>query len=158
MSKKKKNGGHPGLLGDNRKARFLYIVEETLECGLVLKGSEVKSLKSGKFSFTDSYAEVIRGELYLKQLQITPWAFGSVFNEKPMRSRKLLAHRHEIERLERKTREKGFTLIPLKFYLKSGRVKVEIGLCRGKKQYDKRESIKRRDQQRDADRESARYR
>lgn len=147
MAGKKK--GPSNLLGDNRKARFNYTIIESLECGIVLKGTEVKSIKAGKFSFPDSFAEIYKGELFIRNLQITPYDHGSVFNHSPERVRKLLAHRNEIKKLERKVREKGVTLIPLKFYLIKGRVKVEIGLCKGKKQYDKRNSIKERDNKRD---------
>lgn len=149
MSGKKKGKGPSNLLGDNRKARFNYTVVESLECGIVLKGTEVKSIKAGKFSFPDSFAEIRKGELYIKNLHITAYDHGSIFNHSAERVRKLLAHRQEIKKLERKVREKGVTLIPLKFYLVNGRVKVEVGLCKGKKQYDKRQSIKERDNKRD---------
>lgn len=148
--KKKKTPSN--VLGTNRKARFNYFVDDTLECGIVLQGTEVKSLKAAQFSFTDSFVEIIHGELFLNKLNITPYNFGNIHNHTPDRSRKLLAHKKEIEKLEKKVNEKGFTLIPLKFYLKDGRVKVEVGLCRGKKQYDKRETIKKKDQNRDAER------
>ena len=143
----------PGYLAENRKARFNYIIEETLECGIVLQGTEVKSIKAGHISFQDSFVEISRSELYIKNLHITPWDYGNIFNHRADRYRKLLAHKKEIERLERKVNEKGYTLVPLKFYLVNGRVKVEIGLCKGKKAYDKRASIRDRDVKRDMDRE-----
>jgi SsrA-binding protein len=146
----KKKEGH---LAENRKARYNYTIEETLECGIVLQGTEVKSVKSGHISFQDSFVEISRGELYIKNLHITPWDFGNIFNHRADRYRKLLAHRKEISRLERKVNERGYTLIPLKFYLVKGRVKVEIGLCKGKKFYDKRTSIRDRDVKRDMNRE-----
>lgn len=153
MSAKKKKKPPPGLLGDNRRARFLYSVEERLECGIQLAGSEVKSMKSAMFSFTDAYVEVRDTELWLRNFHITPYSHAGVFNHDAERPRRLLAHRKEILKLERRVNEKGLTLIPLKFYLSHGYVKVEVGLCRGKKMHDKRESIKRRDIERDLNRE-----
>lgn len=153
MSAKKKKKPSPGLLGDNRRARFLYSVEERLECGIQLAGSEVKSIKSAMFSFTDAYVEVRDTELWLRNFHITPYSHAGVFNHDAERPRRLLAHRKEILKLERRVNEKGLTLIPLKFYLSHGYVKVEVGLCRGKKMHDKRESIKRRDIERDLNRE-----
>lgn len=151
MGKKKKKTPS-NVLGTNRKAHFNYFVEDTLECGISLQGTEVKSLKESQFSFTDSFVEIINGELFLNKLHITPYNFGNIHNHTPDRSRKLLAHKKEIEKLDKKVNEKGFTLIPLKFYLKNGRVKVEVGVCRGKKLYDKRETIKKKDQNRDTER------
>ena len=153
MSAKKKKKPRPGLLGDNRRARFLYSVEERLECGIQLAGSEVKSIKSAMFSFTDAYVEVRDTELWLRSFHITPYSHAGVFNHDAERPRRLLAHRKEILKLERRVNEKGLTLIPLKFYLSHGYVKVEVGLCRDKKMHDKRESIKRRDIERDLNRE-----
>ena len=151
--KKKKKPSTPGLLGDNRKARFLYSVEDTLECGIELVGTEVKSIKSAHFNFTDAFVEVRDEQLWLRNFHITPYTHGGVFNHDADRPRRLLAHKKEILRLERRVNERGYTLIPLKFYLVRGRVKVEVGLCRGKKMHDKRESIKQRDIQRDMDRD-----
>lgn len=150
MSKKKKEA--PGTLGKNRKAFFNYTVEESLECGIELKGTEVKSLRSSHFSFTDSYCEVNEGQLWLYKLSVQPYDFGNIHNHVTDRPRRLLAHKKEIEKLERRTREKGYTLIPLRFYLKGSIVKVEVGLCKGKKQFDKRETIKDRDVSRELDR------
>lgn len=141
-------------LATNRRARHRFHVDERLECGIALRGTEVKSVKSGQFSFTDSYARISDGgELLLVGLHVTPYAFGNQFNHEPTRVRRLLAHRGEIRRLHRRVRERGLTLIPLRFYLKRGMVKVELGICRGKKTYDKREDIKRRDLARDLDRQ-----
>jgi SsrA-binding protein len=140
------------LLAVNRKARFNYSVEDTLECGIELRGTEVKSLKEGKFSFSDSYGRVENDELWLVGLHITPYRFGNIFNHDPDRPRKLLAHRQEIKRLHRKVAERGLTLVPLSFYLSRGIVKLELGICRGKKVVDKREAIKRRDLKRDTER------
>jgi SsrA-binding protein len=140
-------------LGTNRKALFNYEVVETLECGIELRGTEVKSIRSGKFSFTDSYARIKDGELWLQALHISPYAFGNMNNHEPERERRLLVHKDEIKRLRRRVEERGFTLIPLKFYLKRGLVKVQVGVCRGKKLHDKREAIKRKDQKREEARE-----
>ena len=141
------------MLGDNRKARFLYTIEDSLECGIELRGTEVKSIKAAHFNFTDAFVEAREGELWLRNLSITPYTHGGVFNHESDRPRRLLAHKKEILKLERKVNEKGVTLIPLKFYLSKGYVKVEVGLCRGKKLADKRNTIKDRDLQRDLDRE-----
>ncbi len=140
-------------LATNRRARHLYHVDDRLECGIALRGTEVKSLKSGQFSFVDSYARVVDGELLLVGLHVTPYAFGNQFNHDPTRTRKLLAHRDEIRRLGKRVAERGLTLIPLRFYVTNGLVKVELGICRGKKTFDKREDIKRRDLARDLDRQ-----
>ena len=140
-------------LATNRRARHLYHVDDRLECGIALRGTEVKSLKSGQFSFVDSYARVVEGELLLLGLHVTPYAFGNQFNHDPTRTRKLLAHRDEIRRLGKRVAERGLTLIPLRFYVTNGLVKVELGICRGKKTFDKREDIKRRDLARDLDRQ-----
>ena len=146
------------LLAKNRRALHDYSVEETLECGIMLVGTEVKSIRAGNFSFSDSYARLKNGELFLVGVHITPYNHASLENHDPERERKLLAHAEELSRLERKTREKGFTLVPLDFHLKRGYVKVNLGLCKGKKMHDKRETIKAKDQKRDADREmSGRY-
>lgn len=146
---------NPGskLLADNRKARFNYTVEDAIECGIALHGTEVKSMKSGRFSFSDAYARVKDEELWLVGFHISPYPFGNLYNHDPDRERKLLVHKREIKRLKRKTDERGYTLVPLKFYLKRGIVKMELGVCLGKKSYDKREAIKQRDQMRDAQRE-----
>lgn len=141
------------VLADNRKARHEYSVEDTLECGIVLVGTEVKSMKSAQFSFNDAWVEVDQGELYVRNLHINPYKQAAQDNHDPDRRKKLLAHKEEIKKLIRKTEEKGFTLIPLKFLSKDGLIKVEVGLCKGKKQYDKRETIKAKDLKRDMDRE-----
>jgi SsrA-binding protein len=151
MSKKKKKTPS-NVLGENRKARFNYEILENLECGIALKGTEVKSIKAGKFSFPDAFVEVRNHELFIRNLSVTPYDFGNIHNHAPDRVRKLLAHRQEIKKLERKVQEKGCTLIPLKFYLKNGRVKIDLGVCRGKKLYDKRATIKEKDLKRDAER------
>jgi SsrA-binding protein len=140
------------LLASNRRARFNYSVEETLECGIELQGTEVKSFKEGTFSFSDSYGKIENGELWLIGLHVTPYRFGNINNHDPDRKRKLLVHRQEIKRLTRKVVERGLTLVPLSFYLKHGIIKLELGVCRGKKAADKREVIKKRDLKREMDR------
>ncbi len=141
------------ILSVNRKARFNYIVEETLECGIELKGTEVKSLRNGKFSFSDSYAIVNNLELWLIQLHISPYDHGNIHNHDPERRRKLLAHKQEIKKLSRKIDLKGFALVPLKIYLKNSKIKVEIGICRGKNVQDKRNTIRDREDKRNVARE-----
>lgn len=141
------------LLAKNRKARFNYTIEESLECGIVLEGTEVKSFRSGNISFPDAFAEIRDGEVWLMGLHVTPYVYSSIFNHDPDRPKKLLLHREEIKRLVRKVDEKGFTLIPLEFYLKNGIIKVELGICRGKKVFDKRADIRDRDVKRDLQRE-----
>lgn len=141
------------IIAQNKKARFNYSIEESIECGIELKGTEVKSCKNGAISFPDSFAEIINNEVWLKNFHITEYSYSSVFNHDPDRKKKLLLHAQEIKRLKRKVEEKGITLIPLDFYLKNGRLKVNLGLCRGKKQYDKRADIKDRDVKRDLQRD-----
>lgn len=136
----------------NRKARYDYHIEETYETGIALLGSEVKSIRQGRANLRDSFAAFERGELFLRNCHISPYAQASRFNPDPLRPRKLLMHRGELQRLVGKVEEKGLTLIPLSLYLKGRHVKVELALARGKKQYDRREDIKRRE----ADREVAR--
>lgn len=136
------------LVAKNRKALFDYEVLDTVEVGLVLKGTEVKSLRDGKLQFRDAYASVHDGEMWLHHAHIAEYTHGNVFNHDPSRSRKLLAHRHEIDRLEAKVNEKGVTLIPLEVYFRRGKAKVKLGLCRGKAKQDKRQSIKERDERR----------
>ena len=141
------------LIAENRKAKFDYFIEESYECGLELEGTEVKSVKNGNISFPDSFAEIINNEVWRKNFHISEYTFSSVFNHNPDRPKKLLLHKEEIKKLTRKVEEKGYTLIPISFYLKNGRVKVSLGVCKGKKQFDKRASIKERDVQRDIQRE-----
>jgi SsrA-binding protein len=136
------------LIAQNRKARHEYTILETFEAGMALTGSEVKSLRDGKASLADAYAEVRRGEVILRNLHISPYEQASVFNHEPTRSRRLLLHRKEIRRLVGKTAEKGLTLIPLRLYFKKGWAKCELALARGKKMHDKRASKAERDVQR----------
>lgn len=140
------------LIATNRRARFEYEILDTFEAGIVLRGPEVKSLREGKANLSDAYAVVRRGEVYLISAHISPYTQAARENSAPRRDRKLLLHRAEIARVETRVRERGFTLVPLQLYWKGGRAKVQIGLARGKRVYDKRESIRRRE----ADRELAR--
>lgn len=140
-------------IAENRKAHFDYFIEDTYECGIELQGTEVKSVKNGKISFPDGFAEIVNGEVFLKNVHISEYSFSSIFNHNPDRAKKLLLHKDEIKKLERKVTEKGYTLVPLNFYLKNGRVKVSLGVCKGKKQFDKRATIKQRDVNRDIQRE-----
>ena len=141
------------VIAQNRKANFEYFIEEKYECGIVLEGTEVKSVRGENISFNDSFAEITNGELWLRNFHISEYSYGSVFNHNPSRVKKLLVHKEELKKLRRKVEEKGYTLIPLEVYLKSGIVKIKLGVCRGKKQFDKRESIKERDLNRELHRE-----
>jgi SsrA-binding protein len=141
------------IIATNRRARHDYAVDDSYECGIELLGTEVKSFRDGKISFPDAWAEVIKGEVWLRSLRIAENPFSSIFNHDPDRKKRLLLHRDEIKRIARKVDEKGYTLIPLSFYFKKGRVKVELGLCKGKKTYDKRADIRERDINREVSRE-----
>ncbi|MFY9139378.1 MAG: SsrA-binding protein SmpB [Thermacetogeniaceae bacterium] len=137
------------VVADNRKARHDYFIDEKYEAGIALVGTEVKSIRAGKVSLRDSYAEVVNGEAYLQNMHISPYDKGSRFNHDPKRPRKLLLHKREIKKLLGQTTQKGYTLIPLRLYFKRGKVKVELALARGKKLYDKRQDIAKRDAQRE---------
>ena len=143
----------------NRRARFDYFIEDTYEAGIVLKGTEIKSIRGGKanikdsyaiISIKDSYAIIRNGEVYLVNMFIDHYKEGNIFNHEETRSRKLLLHKSEIKKLDNKLKLEGYTLIPLKLYFVRGKAKIELGLCKGKKNYDKRESIKERDLKREA--------
>lgn len=140
------------VVTENRKARHDYHIEETYEAGMVLTGTEVKSLRAGRANLRDSFAEIRNGEIYLQGSHISPYQHGNRFNHDPYRARKLLMHRHEINRLIGRVREKGYTLVPLKLYFRKGYAKVELALARGKRFYDKREAIAERDARRRIDR------
>ena len=137
----------------NRRALHDYFVEQTIECGIVLTGTEVKSLRQGKAQLADSYAMVDRGEVYLLHLHISPYAQGNRANHEPMRQRKLLLHKKEIDRLWAKSRTKGYALVPLRLYFKRGKAKVALGVCKGKQVHDKRHTIAERDADREVRRE-----
>lgn len=128
----------------NKKARHDFFIEETYETGIALSGTEVKSVRAGKVNLRDSYAQVKDGELFLHNVHISPYEQGNIFNKDPLRSRKLLMHKVEIQKLMGLTTLKGYALVPLSFYLKNGKVKVQLGLARGKKLYDKRQDLKER--------------
>lgn len=142
-------------IATHRRAYHDYTVEDDVEAGIVLTGTEVKSLRNGKVQMIDAYAMIEGGEAFLYQLHISPYDQGNIFNHEPRRTRKLLLNKVEITRLQRKVQEKGYTLIPLELYFKRGRVKVKVGLCKGKKQYDKRAATKERDERREAEREDS---
>ena len=141
----------------NRKAHHEYFIDDTFEAGLVLTGTEIKSVRTGQVNLRDSFAMIKEGELWLMNAHIAAYLRGSYANHEPRRPRKLLMHRREIERLAGKVQEKGFTLIPLRVYLKNNRAKVELGLARGKKQYDKRATLREKDTRREVERVVARY-
>lgn len=141
------------IIAQNKKARFDYFVDELFECGVVLEGTEVKSVKEGSVSFADSFAEIVNGELWMRNFHISEYKYSSVFNHNPDRPKKLLMHKEELKRIQRKADEKGYTLIPLDCHLKNGLVKITLGVCKGKKQFDKRAAIKERDVNRDLRRE-----
>ena len=136
----------------NREARHEYFVIEALECGISLVGTEVKSLRAGKVNLKDSWVDIEGGELIVKGMHISPYDMGNIFNRDPVRPRKLLAHRQEIRRLGQQNTQQGYKLVPLSLYFKEGRVKMELGLCKGKKLYDKRATDAQRTAQRDIDR------
>ena len=136
----------------NKKAYFDYTILESIEAGISLVGTEIKSIRNGKVNLKDTYAQIKNGEVFIVGMHISPYEHGNIFNKDPLRVRKLLLHSYEIRKIEGKIREKGYTLVPLKVYFKGSLVKVEIGLARGKKLYDKRESAARRDAQREMDR------
>jgi SsrA-binding protein len=140
------------IVARNRRARFDYHIDETVEAGLVLTGTEVKSLRAGRASLADGFGQVTDGEAWLHNVHIPEYTLGTWTNHEPRRTRKLLLHRKEIDRLETATRERGSTLVPLSLYFKDGRAKVEIGLARGKHTYDKRHALAERDAAREVDR------
>ncbi len=141
------------LIANNKKAHHDYFIEDTFEAGIVLAGTEVKSLRMGKCSLKESFIRIDHGELFVYNMNISPYEKGNIFNKDPLRVRKLLLHRYEINKIAAKVAAKGFTLVPLRIYFKDSLVKVEIGLARGKKLYDKRETIAKKDQKREAERE-----
>lgn len=147
----KKAGSAPASI-QNRKARFEYAIEDTYEAGIALQGSEVKSIYQGRAHLNDAYCRVVNGEMWLINLDVEPYEKASVFAHERRRDRKLLLHRREINVLERKTMEKGLTLVPLSVYFKGGRVKIAVGLARGKASYDKREKLAQDDARREVDR------
>ena len=151
------NAKYTKLIANNKKARHNYQIDDEYEAGIVLMGSEVKAIREGRVSFKDSYADIKRGEVFLRRLHISPYEFAYNANHDSLRTRKLLLHSHEIKKLVGKIKEQGYTLVPLKIYFKNDKIKILLGLGKGKKLYDKRESIKQRDVKRDMDRERKKY-
>ena len=141
------------LIANNKKAYHDYFIDETFEAGIALAGTEVKSLRLGQCSIKESFISIDKWEVYILKMHINPYEKGNIFNKDPLRTRKLLLHKAEINKLLGKAKEKGYTIVPLRVYFKDSLVKVEIGLARGKKLYDKRESIAKKDQQRDVERQ-----
>ena len=141
------------IVANNKKAFFDYFIEETYEAGVSLAGTEVKSLRMGKGSIKEAFIRIEKGEVYLYGMHISPYEKGNIFNKDPLRVRKLLMHKYEINKLLGKIKEKGYTLVPLNIYFKGSLVKVEVGLARGKKLYDKREAIAKKDPRREAEKD-----
>ena len=141
------------LVANNKKAYHDYFVDEKIEAGLVLHGTEVKSLRVGKCSIKESFIRIENGEMFVYGMHISPYEKGNIFNKDPLRVKKLLLHKSEINKLTGKIKEKGFTIVPLQVYFKDGKAKMEIGLCRGKKLYDKRQDIAKKDMKREAEKE-----
>lgn len=141
------------LIANNKKAYHDYFIEETYEAGIELVGTEVKSLRMGKCSIKESFVDIEDGEVFVQRMNISPYEKGNIFNKDPLRKRKLLLHKYEINKLIGKQQQKGYTIVPLKVYFKDSRVKVEIGLAKGKKLYDKRQDIAKKDVKREAERD-----
>ena len=141
------------LVANNKKAYHDYFIEEKYECGIALHGTEVKSLRMGKCSIKEAFIRIENGEVFVYGMHISPYEKGNIFNKDPLRVKKLLLHKQEINKLVGKIKEKGYTLVPLQVYFSNGKAKVEIGLARGKKLYDKREDIAKKDQKREVQRE-----
>ena len=141
------------LIAKNKKAYHDFFIDETYECGIALHGTEVKSMRMGKCSIKEAFVRIEDGEVFVYGMHVSPYEKGNIFNKDPLRVKKLLLHKYEINKLLGKIKEKGYTLVPLQVYFKDGKVKVEIGLARGKKLYDKREAIAKKDQRREAEKE-----
>lgn len=141
------------LVANNKKAYHDYFIDEKFECGIELFGTEVKSIRMGKCSIKEAFIRIERGEVFITGMHVNPYEKGNIFNKDPLRPKKLLLHRFEIDKLEGKIREKGYTLVPLQVYFKGSLAKIEIGLARGKKLYDKRQDIAKKDQKREVERE-----
>ena len=139
------------LIANNKKAYHDFFIDETYECGIALHGTEVKSMRMGKCSIKEAFVRIEDGEVFVYGMHVSPYEKGNIFNKDPLRVKKLLLHKYEINKLLGKIKEKGYTLVPLQVYFKDGKLKVEIGLARGKKLYDKREAIAKKDQRREAE-------
>ncbi|UPA15914.1 SsrA-binding protein SmpB [Borrelia coriaceae] len=146
------------LLLENKKAKFNYFIEDKISCGIVLKGTEVKSIKLKKFSFNDSFANIKKNEVWLENLHIARYKEGNIFNHEEIRHRKLLITKKEIQKLKKFKEKEGYTLIPLSIYMKNALIKVELGVCKGKKLFDKREVLKHKSIKKDLAREIKQYR
>lgn len=144
--------GEGKLIAQNKKAHHDYFIEETYEAGIVLQGTEIKSIRAGRANLRDAFARVEKGEVFLHNMHISPYEQGNRYNHEPLRTRKLLLHRKEIQKLIGATKEQGYSLVPLKLYIKDGFAKVLIGLGKGKKKYDKREDLKRKEAKREIER------
>lgn len=144
--------GEGKVLATNRKAHHDYTIEETIETGIVLTGTEIKSMRRGKINLKDGFARIKQGEIFLHNVHISPFEEGNIFNHDPLRTRKLLLHKQQIRKLDKEIKTVGYTLVPLKVYLKDGYAKCLIGIAKGKKNYDKREALKQKDIKRDTDR------
>ena len=147
-----KEGERAKIIAVNRRATHDYHIDERIEAGLQLTGTEIKSIREGRINLREGYARIQNGEAWLTNVHIAPYEHGNRYNHEPLRERKLLLHRREISELIGKVRQRGYTLVPLQVYLKHGKAKVELGLARGKREYDKRESIARRDAEREIER------
>lgn len=141
------------LIANNKKAYFDYFIEDTYEAGIELYGTEVKSMRQGKCSLKESFIRIEKGEVWVYGMNVSPYEKGNIYNKDPLRIRKLLLHSYEINKISAQIQEKGYTLVPLRVYLKNSLVKVEIGVARGKKLYDKRDTLAKKDQQREAEKE-----
>lgn len=141
------------MIANNKKARFDYFIEESLEAGICLHGTEVKSLRMGKCSIKESFIRIEKGEVYVYNMHISPYEKGNIFNKDPLRPKKLMLHKSQINKLNGQLSVKGYTLVPLEVYLKGSLVKMQIGLARGKKLYDKRQDIAKKDMRRDAEKD-----
>ncbi len=141
------------LVANNKKAYHDYFIDETYEAGIVLHGTEVKSMRMGKCSVKESFIRIENGEMFVYGMHVSPYEKGNIFNKDPLRVKKLLLHKYEINKMAGKVAEKGYTLVPLQVYFKEGKVKVEVGLARGKKLYDKRADIAKKDMKREAEKE-----
>ena len=141
------------MVANNKKAYHDFFIDETYECGIALHGTEVNSMRMGKCSIKEAFVRIEDGEVFVYGMHVSPYEKGNIFNKDPLRVKKLLLHKYEINKLLGKIKEKGYTLVPLQVYFKDGKVKVEIGLARGKKLYDKREAIAKKDQRREAEKE-----
>jgi SsrA-binding protein len=148
---------HIKIIAENRKARHEYFIEDQFEAGISLKGTEVKSLRQGRANLKDAYAKIKTGEVYVYQMHISPYPFAYYDNHDPLRPRKLLLHKYEIKKLYGKVNERGYSLIPLRLYFRQGKVKLLLALAKGKRKHDKRETIRRRDEQRDLERQRKEY-